>query len=352
MKILVLGASYGSLLATKLLMAGHDVTLVCRPEEAALISAAGTVVRLRLKGDDAPRVIESKRLPGRLDAMLPGEAAPEGYDLVAMAMQEPQYRAPQVRELLARIAASGGPCLSIMNMPPLPYLRRIPGLDVGALEVCYGDPRVWDGLEPGKLALCSPDAQAFRPPDEGLNVLQVGLATNFKAATFADAADAALLRRLAADIEAVRLDGHEVPVKLKVHESVFVPLAKWAMLLTGNYRCVTEGAAKPIRAAVHDDLALSRQIYEWVAGVVRAIGAAPEDEVPFDRYAEAALSLGRPSSAARAIDAGAPDIERTDRLVQAVGRQVGGTHLAVDATVALVDRRLAANRAAVAGSVD
>ena len=29
MKILILGASYGSLLSTKLLMAGHDVTLVC-----------------------------------------------------------------------------------------------------------------------------------------------------------------------------------------------------------------------------------------------------------------------------------------------------------------------------------
>ena len=29
--ILILGASYGSLLGTKLLMAGHNVTLVCRP---------------------------------------------------------------------------------------------------------------------------------------------------------------------------------------------------------------------------------------------------------------------------------------------------------------------------------
>jgi hypothetical protein len=32
--VLVLGATYGSLLATKLLLAGHDVTLVCLPEEA------------------------------------------------------------------------------------------------------------------------------------------------------------------------------------------------------------------------------------------------------------------------------------------------------------------------------
>ena len=34
--ILILGASYGSLLATKLLMAGHNVTLVCRKKTAEL----------------------------------------------------------------------------------------------------------------------------------------------------------------------------------------------------------------------------------------------------------------------------------------------------------------------------
>lgn len=33
----------------------------------------------------------------------------------------------------------------------------------------------------------------------------------------------------------------ELPVKRRVHESVFVPLAKWSMLLAGNYGCVTAG---------------------------------------------------------------------------------------------------------------
>ena len=37
--ILILGASYGSLLGTKLIAAGHDVTLVCRAQTAALINA-------------------------------------------------------------------------------------------------------------------------------------------------------------------------------------------------------------------------------------------------------------------------------------------------------------------------
>ena len=49
--IVILGASYGSLLSTKLLMAGHDVTLVCLPEEAELINTAGTIVRITLRSE-------------------------------------------------------------------------------------------------------------------------------------------------------------------------------------------------------------------------------------------------------------------------------------------------------------
>ena len=37
-RILILGASYGSLMATKLMMAGHDCTLVCRQSTAKLIN--------------------------------------------------------------------------------------------------------------------------------------------------------------------------------------------------------------------------------------------------------------------------------------------------------------------------
>ena len=45
---------------------------------------------------------------------------------------------------------------------------------------------------------------------------------------------------------------------------------------------------------------------------------------------------------------GAPNIERTDRLVQMIGAQFGMRHLIVDQTVAEVDARLAINRKAAA----
>ena len=127
------------------------------------------------------------------------------------------------------------------------------------------------------MTLCSPDPQAFRPPEEEVNVLQVRLPTNFKAARFDSDAHTAMLRELEADIEAVRFDAGgetiELPVKLKVHDSVFVPLAKWAMLLAGNYRCVQADGVRSIKEAVHGDLAASRAVYEWVVDLCVSLGA-------------------------------------------------------------------------------
>ncbi|MDE0210567.1 MAG: hypothetical protein OXJ64_11865 [Boseongicola sp.] len=343
-RIVILGASYGSLLSTKLLMAGHDVTLVCLPDEAELINSAGTIVRITLKGEDEPRLIRSGEQPGRLNARTPDEVDPGEFDLVGLAMQEPQFRAPQVWELIERIAEAGKPCLSIMNMPPLAYLRRIPGLQTDALRHCYTEPKVWDAFSPDCVTLCSPDPQAFRPPEESLNFLHVGLPTNFKAAKFASEAHNAILNRLAEDIASVRLDGQDVPVKLRVHDSLFVPFAKWSMLLTGNYRAITPEAPRSIKEAVHSDIEQSREIYAWVDSVAARLGAGPEDHVPFEKYAKAAQSLLKPSSAARAAFAGAAHIERVDKLVQAIGRTLGLENAIVDDSVEVVDARLELNR--------
>jgi hypothetical protein len=242
--------------------------------------------------------------------------------------------------------------MSIMNMPPLPYLKRIPGLATDALKPCFTDAGVWDNFEPGKLTLCSPDPQAIRPPGEKINFLLVTLPTNFKSARFAGDADTAILKQLQKEVDAIRYDPGDgpidLPVKLKVHESIFVPLAKWAMLLTGNYRCATPEKAVDIKDIVHADLDASRSVYNWVMEVCVKLGADRDDLVPFEKYAAAANGLVRPSSAARALFNGAPNIERTDRLVQTIGRQFGMQHPIVDQTVATVDARLALNRKAAA----
>jgi hypothetical protein len=351
--VLIMGASYGSLLATKLLFGGHKIKLVCLPAEADVINQEGARIRLPIKGRSDLVEIDTRKLPGSLTAAGPGAVNPADYDLIALAMQEPQYRSAGVRELLDAVALSRKPCMSIMNMPPLPYLKRIPGLDTDALKHCYTDATVWANFDPAAMTLCSPDPQAFRPPEEKVNVLQVTLPTNFKVARFDSDKSTAILRQMQADIEAVRFDPGdgtkiELPVKLKVHDSIFVPLAKWAMLLTGNYRCVTKDAARSIKEAVHTDIEASRGVYNWVRELCIKLGASPDDLVPFEKYAAAAQGLTRPSSAARALFAGAPNIERVDRLVQGIAAQQGMRNPVVDETVAMVDARLELNRKAAA----
>jgi hypothetical protein len=321
---------------------------VCLPAEAELINNEGFRVRLPIKGRDGLVEIDSRKLPGTVSAGGAGGIKPADYDLVALAMQEPQYRSPGVRELMDAVAKARVPCMSIMNMPPLTYLKRIPGLDADACRDCYTDPTVWDAFDPALMTLCSPDPQAFRPPEEKVNVLQVRLPTNFKAARFASDAHTAVLRQLESDIEALRFDAPEgkieLPVKLKVHDSVFVPLAKWAMLLAGNYRCVQKEGMRSIKEAVHGNLEETRAVYEWVVTLCVALGADRKDLVPFEKYAAAAQSLGSPSSAARALAAGATNIERVDRLVRTIAAQKGMRSAVVDQTVALVDGWLEANR--------
>jgi hypothetical protein len=346
--ILIMGASYGSLLGTKLLLAGHNVKLVCLPAEADAINVNGTRVRMPVKGREGLVEVDSRKLPGKLSAEGPATVKPGDYDLVALAMQEPQYRSAGVRELLDAVAKARVPCMSIMNMPPLPYLARIPGISAKDCRSAYTDASVWDSFDPKLLTLCSPDPQAFRPPEEKINVLQVRLPTNFKSARFDAEAHTAILRQLEADIEAARFDTGagriELPVKLKVHDSIFVPLAKWSMLLAGNYRCVTKDGMRTAQEAVHSDIETSRSVYNFVFDLCVKLGAKPEDLVPFEKYAAAAQSLVRPASAARALQNGVPNIERADKLVQLIAKQKGLSHPAIDAQVALVDARLAANR--------
>lgn len=362
--ILILGASYGSLLAIKCLAAGHHVTMTCRSATAELFNSEGIRVRLPIKGRPDVGVnglleVSSKDLAGRLTACTPQQVTDlSAFDLVVLAMQEPQYRQDGIRELMQHIALAKLPCMPIMNMPPLPYLARLiaqthlskANIDLNNFRSAYAQAEVWDAFDPACMTLSSPDPQAFRPVDEPVNVLQVALPTNFKVARFDSAEHTAILQQLEADIEAVRYmvngESLELPVKLKVFDSLFVPLAKWSMLMTGNYRCIQAQGMRPIKEAVLGDMAQSKEIYEWVDQLSEKMGASSHDLVPFEKYAAAADGLAKPSSAARALAAGATHIERVDLVVQTFAAQLGLHHAGVDQTVSVVNDWLAKNRAA------
>jgi hypothetical protein len=360
--ILILGASYGSLLGIKFLASGHNVTMTCRSATAALIEAEGIHVRLPIKGrkdigTNGLLELDSKQLSGKLSACTPQMVGDlNRFDLVVLAMQEPQYRQEGIRELMAKVAASKLPCMPIMNMPPLPYLARLKAhnkaLNIDSCRSAYTDPAIWEAFDSASMTLSSPDPQAFRPIDEPVNVLQVALPTNFKVARFESNVHTQMLRHLESDMEAVRMqvgsESIELPVKLKVFDSLFVPLAKWSMLLTGNYRCIQREGVRPIREAILQDLPASKDVYEWVTKLCVTLGAESADLVPFEKYATAANGLAKPSSAARALVAGAVNIERVDLIVQALAAELGMYHPSIEQTVALVNGWLAKNRNVVA----
>ena len=346
--IIILGASYGSLLGIKMAMAGHRVDLVCLPDEVKAINENGAIVRLPIREKDTVIELNSKNCVGSLAAIGTDDIRLDQYDLVALAMQEPQYSADVISKLLKQIGERKLPCMSIMNMPPLAYIARIKDLDTSMLIDAYTKADVWQYFDPANITLCSPDPQAFRPPDEPINVLQVGLPTNFKVARFDSEDHTKILRDLQKDIEEITydFDGENIalPVKLKVHDSIFVPLAKWSMLLAGNYRCVQQEQAIAIKEAVHNDIIKSEQIYNWVSEIAIELGAVASDQVPFEKYAAAAESLIRPSSAARALFAGAKNIERVDKLIKLIANQMGKDSSIIDDIINEVDRRVGINR--------
>lgn len=342
--ILVLGCSYGLLPAMRLAFAGCRVTMVGRADEVATMASQDLTVHLPDRHGGAGHVLRA-RSGQDIALTTPDQADPAAADMVLLAMQEPQYTASEVAALMGQIATSGRPCLSIMNLPPPPFLARL-GIGQEGLEGVYASATVWEQFDPDQVSLASPDPQALRLDPAQPGALTVTLPSNFKAAPFVCAADQTLLEGLARDWAAFKQHGQRPPVQLLAHQSLHVPLAKWPMLIAGNCRCLTGAEPRAIAAAVHDDLAASAALYDLVSALALSLGARQADLVPFAAYAKAALGLTRPSSLARALAGGARQVERIDLLVQRLLARQGLDAAPLDPIVDAIEARLAANRAA------
>ena len=138
LNVLVLGASYGLLPGLKLSLAGNAVTFVGRPDEIATMAAAPIRVDLPLRREGGRVVLSATTVadaaPGFPSLRTPAEADPQLADFVILAMQEPQFAAPEVATLLQRIGVARKPCLSIMNLPPPPYLARLGNIPTAAVQ--------------------------------------------------------------------------------------------------------------------------------------------------------------------------------------------------------------------------
>ena len=126
--------------------------------------------------------------------------------------------------------------------------------------------------------------------------------------------------------------------EIKAAPTLYAPLAKWPMLITGNCRCLkTDGSIIPICDAVHTDIEASESIYNWVSEIVRRMGANATDLVPFRYYGKVSKRLKAPSSYARSIAAKSLHVERIDKLIQLTGKSFGMSLPELDQLVSHVD---------------
>ncbi|AXI46737.1 hypothetical protein C1J03_12325 [Sulfitobacter sp. SK012] len=325
LRILTIGASYGLLPAAKVAAAGHAVTVLGRAEEVSAMRQEGVEIAF-----SDQHVLRSPMGDDGLSLATPDGVDPSDFDLVLLAVQEPQVRSPEISNLLQRIGDKV-PVASIMNMPPPPFLDRIRFLPKNIGKDAYEHPSIWEPLPAERMTLASPDPQAFRPDAERPGHLQVTLASNFKFAPFAREEDQAILARVTRDATRAMQSWGRPPVHLLARGSVFAPLSKWPMLVTGNCRCLRDdGGPVSIREAVNENLSESRLLYEAVNTCLEALGAPNSSLVPFNSYLQAAGQLSRPSSLARGLAAGATAVERIDVIVLNLMREAKSSPAAIN----------------------
>ena len=193
-------------------------------------------------------------------------------------MQEPQYRSDGVKALLDAVGKSRVPCMSIMNMPPLPYIKRIPGLDHNGAGSAYTDPRVWDWSTRTRSRSTARTRRRSARPTAKPNELLVTLPTNFKCARFEDDKDTQIVRNLEKDVEAARFDAPEgkieLPVKLRAYDSI------WSARQVGDAAgrqlpLHTKDGMRTAQEAVHTDIEESRSVYNFVFDLCVKLGAKP-----------------------------------------------------------------------------
>ena len=109
-----------------------------------------------------------------------------------------------------------------------------------------------------------------------------------------------------------------VPVNLNIYESFFVPISKWPMLITGNYRCINNSELISIKDAVYNDINQSKKIYNEVQSLCLSLGATNNDLISFENYLKVAKKLTAPSSVSRLAFSKNKNFERLDKLVEII----------------------------------
>ena len=344
--ILILGATYGLLFAARAALGGYNVDIVGHKNEIDAINSDAVNIQIPTAGRGETIEISSRTARLNIRGIAPANVDLGKYGLIVLAMQESQFANPELHDLCVQIARSQTAVLSIMNMALPPYLKRLDNLWDASLSSAYHAAELWEHFDPASFSHSSPDPQAIRPDPSQYAQLQVRLPSNFKIAPFEKEADQQFIQQLCRNSKSAPNLNVETAKKPRVYfvggTSIYTPMAKWPMLITGNYRCITSGAPQSIRDAVLGDMAASEEIFNSVLSLCQALGAPQESLVPFSAYAKAAHNLDRPSSVANALNNGGVKVERMDMLIEKLLGLNGLNADPVKAITSLVSEKIAA----------
>lgn len=311
---LIFGASYGSLIAAKLIEANHNVKIFCSEKELELIQKFN--LKVTINSISKKQYKFEYKLNDQFQVYSSYDFSLNDIDIVFFAMQEHHFNSENLVKILNDISKKKIPIVSILNLLPYTYLSKFKKVKVDNIQNVYKSLKIWDKINTKFFTTTSPDPQIFFPNREYDNSMIVTLPSNFKVAKFEDDKSNQILDKLSHSIRSLK---H--PIQIKIYDTSFVPLAKWPMLICGNYRCVKKKDFLPICDVVNSDLLLSEKIYNQVIFLCKKIGAENDIFVPFNHYQKRSKMLTGPSSVAKALKNGSNTVERTDILISQIADQ-------------------------------
>ena len=338
--ILIMGASYGSLLASKLLFGGHSVHLVCLPAEADLINAEGFRVRLPVKGRKDPVVLDSRKLPGKVTA---GPAA--GVNPPTTISSGLRCRSRNTARPACANCSTRWQVARALHVDHEHAAAALPEAHPGPRLRC-AQARLHRPDACGTASIPSDHAEQPRPagdPPAGREGQRAAWSrcrptSRWRASTTTSTPPSCASWRRTIEARA------STPATARSSCRSSSRCTTRSSCRSPSGRCCSPAttAASPRTACdragggAHRprDLALGLQLRRSTC----ASSSAPSRTISCrSRNTPPPRSLVRPASAARALNNGVPNIERADKLVQLIAKQKGLSHPVIDAPVALVD---------------
>lgn len=320
MKVLVIGANYGLLVAGMFLQRNIEVDIFGTLEQKNILNEEGFSFSYR---DKLWRFGQGRNF--NAISSMPDTK----YDLAVIATQEPSLGGENLGVVIRSLGESRVPFLSIMNIPLYQFLtHRLEIEPLNDLDRIYRGLANTNSISAETLVNSSPEPQVFSGAE--FNQLSIRLGGVFRCSS---------LDPVKLELRRIMLESgvEGLPVSFREYTSPWVSLSKLPMLLAGNYRCIYKNELMSIGDAVHSDIDASREIYEAVVEVLRHHGASRAATVPFSAYLKASTALDAPSSVCRAIFNGRNQVERVDRLVLQLSYWCAGPLSVIAGVVANID---------------